>query len=58
MTTEGTGFAQEDFATACPHCDALITRWTMAVAKFIKDIILDPKDSTHVQMHGKGVYLP
>lgn len=58
VNAQETGFAQVDFTTVCPHCNVLITRETMGVSKFIKDIILDPKDNAHVQIHGKGVYLP
>ncbi|KAF9779250.1 hypothetical protein BJ322DRAFT_450903 [Thelephora terrestris] len=58
VNAEKTGFAQTDFATVCPRCNAFITREALGVAKFIKDIILDPNDRAHVGMHGKGVYLP
>lgn len=58
MNTEDTGFAQADFITVCPHCDTLVTRESLGVAKFIRDLVLDPNDNSHVQMHGKGVYLP
>lgn len=58
MNADDTGFAQGDFTSVCPRCDTLITREALAVAKFIRDIVLDPKNSTHVDMHGKGVYLP
>ena len=58
VNVEGTGFAQADFVTVCPRCNTLITREALGVAKFIKDIVLDPNDSAHFEMHGKGVYLP
>ena len=57
VNTEDTGFAQKDFITVCPHCETLVTRETLGVAKFIRDIVLDQDDPSHVQMHGKGVYL-
>ena len=57
VNTEETGFAQPDFISVCPHCETLVTRETLGVAKFIRDIVLDLKDPSHVQMHGKGVYL-
>ncbi|KAF9646512.1 hypothetical protein BDM02DRAFT_3008899 [Thelephora ganbajun] len=58
VNTEETGIAQVEFITVCPHCDTLVTRESLGVAKFIRDIILNPDDKTHVQMYGKGVYLP
>lgn len=58
MNAEESGFAQVEFATVCPHCDTLITRGALGVAKFIGDIIVDPKDKTHLDMLGKAVYLP
>lgn len=58
MNAEHTGFAQADFATVCPNCDALITREILGVAKFVGDIILDYNDKNHVDTAGKGVYLP
>ena len=41
----------------CVHCDTLVARESLGVAKFIKDLALDPNDRYHVQLHGKGVYL-
>ena len=58
VNTEDTGFAQPDFISVCPHCETLVTRETLGVAKFIRDIVLDLNDQSHIQMHGKGVYLP
>lgn len=52
-----TGFAQADFATVCPRCNTFVTREALGVAKFIKDIVLDPNDKAHLRVHGKGVYL-
>lgn len=56
-TTDKTGFAQTGFATVCPQCDLYITRETLGVGKFIKDIVLDPNEKAHRDMYGKGVYL-
>jgi len=57
VNTEDMGFAQPEFITVCPRCETLVTRESLGVAKFIRDIVLDPNDTSHVQMHGKGVYL-
>ena len=57
VNTEDMGFAQPEFVTVCPHCETLVTRESLGVSKFIRDIVLDPGDRSHVQMHGKGVYL-
>src|SRR6266478_6136128 len=57
VNTGDTGFAQAEFITVCPRCETLVTRESLGVAKFIRDIILDPDDRSHVEMHGKGVYL-
>lgn len=57
MNAEGTGFAQPEFIAVCVYCDALVTRESLGVAKFIRDFVLDPNVPYHVQLHGRGVYL-
>ena len=57
---EGTGYLQQDFTMKCPGtgCERMITKETLGVAKFARDLVLDPDDPDDVARYGTGVYLP
>lgn len=57
VNTEDTGFVQPGFVTVCADCDALVTRESLGVTKFIRNLVLDPSGRYHVQLHGDEVYL-
>ena len=55
---EKTGLAQEGFTCVCESCKFVITREKLAVAKFVDDLIKDPKNLDDVSRFGDAVYLP
>ncbi|PCH42493.1 hypothetical protein WOLCODRAFT_17768 [Wolfiporia cocos MD-104 SS10] len=39
LTTAGTGYAQHSFSTSCPTCNHTVTKESLALTKFVKDLI-------------------
>ena len=57
--TEGkTGYAERMFTHTCKHCSFLIDRNKLAVAKFARDIVMDPTNTRDAERYGNAVYLP
>jgi hypothetical protein len=56
--TGGTGYAQKGFVINCSACNFHITRQTLAVAKFARDLVLDPNDPSDSFLFKCAVYLP
>jgi len=52
------GLAQEDFSCVCTSCQLVVTREKLAVAKFVNDLVNDPKNLDDVNRFGDAVYLP
>jgi len=50
--------AQEAFACVCESCQFVVTRESLAVAKFVNDLVKDPKNLDDVSRFGDAVYLP
>ena len=44
----------------CPGtgCERMITKETLGVAKFARELVLDPDDPGDIARYGNGVYLP
>jgi hypothetical protein len=53
-----TGLAQEGFSCVCDKCSFVITRESLAVAKFVSDLVKDPKNLDDVSRFEDAVYLP
>ena len=58
LAPEKTGLAQEGFSCACDACKFVITRESLAVAKFVSDLVKDPKNADDVNQSEDAVYLP
>ena len=58
LTPEKTGFSQEGFTCVCNSCGFVITRERLTVAKFVDDLMKDPKNLDDVREFGDAVYLP
>ena len=56
--TGSTGYAQQGFFTNCNACNFRITRETLAVAKFARDLVLDPNNPSDFFLYKCAVYLP
>lgn len=52
------GYAQSEFKLLCSHCDYTITKQSLAVAKFARDIVRDPSNASEVVNFGNAVFLP
>ena len=53
-----TGLAQEGFSCTCDACGFHVTRESLAVAKFVSDLVKDPKNLDDVNQFGDAVYFP
>ena len=53
-----TGWAQKGFACVCDACQFVVTRENLAVVKFVRDLIKDPKNLRDVARFGDAIYLP
>ena len=53
-----TSLAQSGFACVCIRCRFVITREGVAVAKFVDDLMKDPKNLDSVSQFEDAVYLP
>lgn len=60
INDDGTGYLQQDIAIQCPGtgCRRIITKETLGVAKFARDLVLDPYDPSDIAKYGNGVDLP
>ena len=58
LTPGGTGWAQTSFTCVCDACRFTVTRENLAVAKFVRDLVKDPKNLRDVGQFGDAVYLP
>lgn len=56
--TGRTGYAQKGFFINCGACNFRITRETLAVAKFARDLVLDPNSPSDFFVFKCAVYLP
>ena len=56
--TGSTGYAQRSFLVNCGACNFRITREALAVAKFAKDVALDPNNPSDYFLFKCSVYLP
>ena len=57
--TEGhSGYAERTFAHTCAHCSFVIDRKTLAVAKFVREFVMDPTNTRDIERYGNAVYLP
>jgi hypothetical protein len=46
------------FAYTCEPCSFPIDRSKLAVAKFVRDLVMDPTNIRDVENYGNAVYLP
>jgi len=46
------------FAITCEHCSCPIDRSKLALAKFIRDFVMDPTNTRDVEKYGNATYLP
>lgn len=46
------------FAHTCQHCSFLIDRSKLAVAKFVRDFVMDPTNTRDIEKYGNAIYLP
>jgi len=53
-----TGWAQKGFTCVCDACRFVVTRENLAVAKFVRDLVKDPKNLRYAAQFGNAVYLP
>ena len=52
------GLAQAGFSYACTTCGFVVTRESLAVSKFVGDLVKDPRNVDDVNQFGDAVYLP
>ena len=52
------GWAQNGFARVCNACKFVVSRENLAVNKFARDLVRDPKNLSDVDRFGDAVYLP
>lgn len=57
ITAEGTGYLQEDFVVQCGNCSVVLTRESLAVVKFARDVVIDPHDPEDNARYKLGVYI-
>lgn len=57
VTADGRGYLQRNFSIECTSCSLMITKETLSVMKFARDLVLDPLDLNDVERHGPRVYL-
>ena len=50
--------AQTNFSCVCKSCQFTITRESLAVDKFVNDLVKDPKNIDDVGRFEDSVYLP
>ncbi|KAF9652239.1 hypothetical protein BDM02DRAFT_3126592 [Thelephora ganbajun] len=50
--------AQPQFSATCGSCHSPITRKKLGVARFTRDVVLDPDDPIHAGVYQKVVWLP
>ena len=58
LTEKKTGYAERMFAHTCEHCSFVIDRNKLAVAKFARDLVMDPTNTRDIEKYGSAVYLP
>ena len=46
------------FAHDCENCKFSIDRSKLAVAKFVRDFVMDPTNTRDVEKYGNAIYLP
>jgi len=58
LTPKDSGWAQKGFTCVCDACQFVVTRENLAVAKFVRDLVKDPKNLNDVARFEDAVYLP
>ena len=48
---------QHDSWVRCAACDLTITKEVLGLAKFARDLVIDPQDQGDVKAYGNGVYM-
>lgn len=57
--TEGqSGYAERMFTHTCKHCSFSIDRSKLAIAKFVRDLVMDPTNTRDAEKYGNAIYLP
>ena len=57
INRNGTGYLQQDFAVKCYNCGLVITKQTLGVAKFARDLVIDPDSPSDSRTYGQGVFM-
>jgi len=58
LTKGQNGYAERTFVHTCKHCSFLIDRSGLAVAKFVRDFVMDPTNTRDVEKYGNAIYPP
>ncbi|THG99278.1 hypothetical protein EW026_g3040 [Hermanssonia centrifuga] len=57
ITSDGTGYAQHKFAFTCPACGFAISKESLAVLKFARNVAVNPYDPAEGKKSPYGIYL-